>query len=360
MTVPSCQRLLLQTVGFLLYQTSWGNLMVVQGTGMPLYLNNPATVVRNLMSGDTYEEIYLQYHRCVWSEYGNGADGGYDNGCGGDGNENYWYMGRTPCFRANVAYSLYGVPKGESTPNNPCQRKQYINSFFTTNGVETFAESMGIEDYGYATDQCTVYSGGDADGNARRNLANTNNARLYPNYSSYTTYCAADGSFVQGLFQDSSYCTGSADVTTLGEALTEFNTAVDNMVCIPIFTATSNADDQNNEMDVYGLLSYSDPCSPLEYPNSCPDPYAAKKSSDFRPKSQQSLWKQMNWMDHVGWVFLVLSALCFLIPCCNLKDNDEEEHPKRNWCWRRQSNKDGENRGFRQWFRTKILRRRKN
>lgn len=346
---PYSKRLLVQTTGFLLLTQN----VLVLGNETPMYQSNPANIVRNLMNGDTYAEIYLQYHRCVWSEYGNSADD-YDNGCGGDGNGDYWYMGRTPCYRANVAYSLYGVPVGQETPQNPCQRKRYINSFFTTQGVETFAESMGIDDYGDATDQCTIYSGGDGGD------ANTmdNNARLYSGYSSYTTSCAADGSFVQSLFPGA-YCTGSGDVTTLDD-LEEFNTAVGNMECVQVYLAVSNDDGQNNGGDgggdgIYGLLSYSDSCSPMEYPNGCPDPFEAKHSYEFRPKSQQSLWNQMTWMDHVAWVFLLLAALFFLIPCCNFKDEEEEEAP-RYWCFRR--NKNGEKRGFRQWFRTKILRRR--
>jgi hypothetical protein len=370
MSSSSNNRLLsLQTTGFLLLSSS----KMVQGdNGTPMYQGNPGDIVRNLMNGDSYEEIYLKYHQCVWSEYGNSA-GDYDNGCGGDGNENYWYMGRTPCYRANVAYSLYGIPKGQDTPENPCQQNQYINSFFTTHGVETFAESMGIEDYGDATDQCTVYSGGDDNANGDDGNTAVTNARLYPDYSSYTTTCATDGSFVQSLFQGSYCTTGSGEdgVTVLGE-LEEFNSAVENMECVQVY---SSYDDQNNNNNnnnanegegneedggneggsgIYGLLSYSDACSTFEYPNTCPDPFAAKHSYDFMPKSQQSMWNQMTWMDHFGWVFLVLSAVCWLIPCCSFEDDDEDKAPKKRLCLRRGEKK---RQGFRGWFRTKILRR---
>jgi hypothetical protein len=106
-----------------------------------------------------FDRLYVKFHSCAWSPYGNGATG-YNNGCGagksdGDGNadddddddddddeeiEN-WYMGRTQCFRANAAYSLYGVLKGESARG--CNPLTYINSFFTDYGVEVFSSAMG-------------------------------------------------------------------------------------------------------------------------------------------------------------------------------------------------------------------------
>jgi hypothetical protein len=364
MTSSFHNHLLLQTTGFLLFTLS--KVLLVHGAETPLYQSNPADVVRNLMNGDTYEEIYLKYHQCVWSEYGNNADGYDGNGCGGDGNDNYWYMGRTPCYRANVAYSLYGVPKGQKTQHNPCRRKQYINSFFTTHGVETFAGSMGIENYGDATDQCTVYSNGGNNNNGDDGYPAMNNARLYPNYSSYTTTCTADGDFVQSIFQGA-YCTGSADnVTTLGE-LEVLNSAVANMGCVQVWNSSvSYDDDQNNnnnnnnnnddeQYGIYGLLSYSDSCSPLEYPNSCPDPFKAKHSNEFRPKSQQSWWNQLTWMDHVAWVLLLFSGLCFFIPFCSFGE-EEDDSQKKRWCFRKQEKQ--QKQGFRQWFRTKVLRRR--
>jgi hypothetical protein len=98
-----------------------------------------------------FDRLYVKFHSCAWSPYGNGATG-YNNGCGavssdGDGDadddeeiEN-WYMGRTQCFRANAAYSLYGVLKGESARG--CNPLTYINSFFTDYGVEVFSSAMG-------------------------------------------------------------------------------------------------------------------------------------------------------------------------------------------------------------------------
>lgn len=343
---------------------------VVVGSDAPQYEKNAASVVRNLMNGDTYDKIYLKYHRCVWSEYGDGTDDyDGDNGCAGDGNGNYWYMGRTPCYRANVAYSLYGVPKGESVSGSPCNHRHYINTFFTTHGVENFAYSLGI-DPGDATNQCTVKDHGGDDDAGRRDLADSSHYMLYPDYTSYTTSCGADGSFVRSLFQGA-YCSDPSTATKWDE-LQDFNTVMSSMKCMEIYDGAASNDDQaqeqNNNADgasgIYGILSYSESCSPLEYPHGCPDPFGVKESMDYKPMSMQPWWKQMNWMDHVAIIFLILAGLLFLVPCCNFDDDedDTEQTPRKRrrrfprWCFRRRSSS-GEGRGFRYWFRTRVLRR---
>jgi hypothetical protein len=70
------------------------------------------------------------------------------------------------CFRANPAYSLCGVLKGNN--DNGCTSGTYINSFFTNYGVDAFEpvmEAAGVfsEDNAASyTDQC---KDGDDDGN---------------------------------------------------------------------------------------------------------------------------------------------------------------------------------------------------
>ncbi len=317
--------------------------------GTPLYQSSSADVIRNLMNDDTYEEIYLKHHRCVWSEYGNTA-GDYDNGCGGDGNGNLWYMGKTPCYRANVAYSLYGIPKGENTTAKSCTKGTYINSFFSTYGVETFAGALGIN-IGDATDQCTVYSVGDDDSYQGGNLPSDNNVGLYSGHTSQTTSCAADGTFVQGLFKGA-YCSSREGVTSL-DTLDDFNSAVDSMECLKIYSSTDGVDMASN------LLLYSESCSKLEYPLACPDPFAVKSSMEYRPKSQLIWWNRIMWMDHVAFVFLLLAALFLIIPCCNLQDDDDSiDKPKKRrfLCLRRRATSERQG-GFRQWFRTRVMRR---
>ncbi len=83
------------------------------------------------------------YYR--WSEFGNGDHDDNDYGCGGDGGDEHWYMGRTQCYRANAAYSLYGVKSGSTAPSDPCSETQYMNSFFTNFGVVGFAYPLVID-----------------------------------------------------------------------------------------------------------------------------------------------------------------------------------------------------------------------
>lgn len=114
-----------------------------------MYWRDSSNVLEDLSK---FDRLYVKFHSCAWSPYGNGATG-YDNGCGagrsdrdGDADDDEeienWYMGRTQCFRANAAYSLYGVLKGESTKG--CNHLTYINSFFTDYGVEVFSSALGF------------------------------------------------------------------------------------------------------------------------------------------------------------------------------------------------------------------------
>lgn len=320
--------------------------------------------MRSIVDGQTYERVYLQYNRCVWSEFGNGAED-YDNGCAGDGNGDAWYMGHTQCYRANVAYSLYAVPYGQAIPENPCQKSNFINSFFTTHGVEYFSNTMGI-DNGDATANCEVYAGGDDDFYANHNVAGENGYMLYPNYSSYTTTCSIDGSFVQGLFKGA-YCSSRDGVNTL-DTLDDFNAIVDDMTCVQVYNAANSGgnyqdDDGNNNGDrqlegddgLAGLLAYSDTCAILEYPLACPDPFGAKAFFEYKPESQKPWWQRMTWMDYVGCVFLFFALLLFLLPGCNFEEEEEDDTPKkkRRWCTRRRGNDKVKRRGIRAWFRRK-------
>jgi hypothetical protein len=67
---------------------------------------------------------------------GGGGDGGGYDVCGANSGENYWYTGRTQCFRANVAFTLYGTLKGQINAriNHKCNRKTFINSVSCTSG----------------------------------------------------------------------------------------------------------------------------------------------------------------------------------------------------------------------------------
>lgn len=275
--------------------------------------------VLSSINGGEYSQIYATYHRCVWSEYGAGCGGG---GEGGD----YWYMGNTECYRANVAYSLYGVKAGEDAPKNPCQKRHYINSFFTSDGVETFGGSLGLASYGDASSACTVSedqqddNGGDNNNNG--DGGSTHNSMLYPNAKSYTTYCKA-GKFVTALF-DGAQCTGTNKELEVLAWLDDLNGEIDNVGCNLVYDATAerrleeeqDGYDGGGREGVWNLLAYSDTCSLLQYPKGCPNLYGAKSSFDMNPRRSSSPIRQMAWYDWLTFVVFVLGCALLGMSCC--------------------------------------------
>ena len=145
----------------------------------PLFHESAQDVLDNLSN---FKALYVKYENCAWAYYGqpyaehkgdhkddDGDDDGYGGedsgaflGCAGqDGGDEYWYMGRKGCFRAQAAYSLYGVPHDGFNAGTKCHKTTYINSFFTTLGVEAFAAPFGI-DTTYGNSYCTAYDSGGA------------------------------------------------------------------------------------------------------------------------------------------------------------------------------------------------------
>jgi hypothetical protein len=299
-----------------------------------------------------------------WSEYGNGADDS-DNGCAGDGNEEHWYMGRTQCYRANVAYTLYGIPKGESEPTHACKAKYFINSFFTTQGIEYFSASAEL-DIGAASSYCAVQESDDDGDNNQDNgdggQSYEHNEVLYPNAQSYTTTCSTSGTFVQSMFQGA-YCSGPH--TKVLNSLDRLNRELEYLDCVEVYSANGEQDvwdfgyydddgtndgddgyyDQGNQGDqdqnegnndarerrmedegadegadnggIYSLLAYSEACSTLEYPLACPDPWGAKKILDYNPmSSNESSWQQISLIDWLALSIFLVALLALMLSCC--------------------------------------------
>lgn len=81
----------------------------------------------------------------------------------GGGGENNWYMGMGECVGTNVAYSLYGILPGDWNvrKSNPCVKRTFINSFFTTDGLRSFAlASNGEIDITNVNQACTSLGNG--------------------------------------------------------------------------------------------------------------------------------------------------------------------------------------------------------
>ncbi|KAG7347278.1 hypothetical protein IV203_015983 [Nitzschia inconspicua] len=113
------------------YRAGMGN----PNVDLKMYWADAHNVLEDLSQFST---LYVQYHHCAWAQNQNHYSGEEE---GGSGDENdYWYVGATPSFAANVAYSLYGSLKGESFTG--CNGDTFINSFTTNSGFEAFASAL--------------------------------------------------------------------------------------------------------------------------------------------------------------------------------------------------------------------------
>jgi hypothetical protein len=192
-------------------------------------------------------------------------------------------MGYTHCFRANAAYSLYGVLKGNK--DNGCTRGTYINSFFTNYGVDAFEpimEAAGVfseDDEDSYTAECQDgdddndgndgggYGGGTSYANKGDNMGST----------SYGMSCNGN-QFVTKKFRGRS-CDGKDEIEVT-DLLESFNEAIEQVQCVQVYSGSNgnNGDDNNNnngddESIASELLSSSKACSLREFPSQCPDPY---------------------------------------------------------------------------------------
>jgi hypothetical protein len=299
----------------------------------------------------------------VWSEFGDGY------GCGDEGNQGgaddeAWYLGRTQCYRANVAYSLYGIrsdDKKRRHPDNICQKRRYfINSFFTNNGLNDFGGTIGLANGDDASSYCTVEENDDNNNNGQNN-ENDNQQRQHgsvinANAHSYTTYCDAHGKFVTAQF-GGAYCSDKSNLVRM-DSLDALNNELDNVGCLLVYSKNQNGDaadeangeenqdaeDENNQNDdqaaaddngegrqlvrnledqnggLASLLVYSNACSLVEYPRGCPDPYGAKKRFDLNASRSNGFWKQFMWLDWVTFACFLLSIILLVMAFCVYKD----------------------------------------
>ena len=290
-----------------------------------MYWKDAINVLQDL---DQFASLHIKYHGCVyvlficclpvpvylvshahcyyrWSKYGARYGSGeyYDfedqdddvgqshessNGCGGDGGEYFWYLGRSQCFRANVAYSLYGILKGESSRSDACRKSTYINSFFTNYGVESFGGPLGL-DVDTANSYCKTSTSGASEYYNADDVSQDddylNDDVQFVNYAAYTSYgtgCVS-GKFVTDKYSGA-FCNGDSYMSTTS-TLDTFNEAIESLGCTQIYSNNQGREleDQNNqdynfgEMDAVTILSFSTACDIRQYPRDCPDPYGKKR-----------------------------------------------------------------------------------
>jgi len=330
-----------------------------------MYWKDSINVLQDL---DQFESLYIKYHGCVWTKYGsrygngqnydeqgaqqqqnydddqadNQEDGNNNNPCGGWGGEYFWYMGRTQCFKANVAYSLYGILKkgSKGSSDDPCSEKTYINSFFTTFGVESFSGPLGL-DTDDANSYCQAEAGQDGDDDGDYSYYQSDDDYLqwddnfsFTNWEAYTSYgtgCSAQGTFVKDQYSGA-FCHGRNYEATL-DTLDSFNQAVESLECTRIYNSNDNGsgDNENNyqgkdyndddatdfefeEMDAVEILSFSKSCSLRQYPHDCPDPYGIKaqyaRATESVTGVKAKAAKAMNITSYVCLAFGCLLWLC--------------------------------------------------
>eukprot|EP00977_Amphora_coffeiformis_P026885 scaffold31414_cov183-Amphora_coffeaeformis.AAC.4 len=254
-----------------------------------------------------------------WSEFNQGEEDG--NGCGYQqaDDEQTWYMGLAPCYRANAAYSLYGVLKGEK--DTGCNAKTYINSFFTTQGVETFTQYMQYAGTAFSAGNDDAYAGGvssvcaaeDSGAGYDDGYGYSHGDNIGAGYSSYTVGCSAGGQYVEKTFAGQ-YCTESTDSKVTNE-LTAFNEDLSQIHCKSIYSSEQQGS-YNQGASPVEVLAVSRSCSVLEYPQACPDPHG--KLIKYERRLEDSTGFVHNKRKErartiVAWMLLVIGLLLVLV-----------------------------------------------
>lgn len=196
------------------YRAGMGN----RNVDLPLYWADAHNVLEDL---DQFSYLYIEYHNCAWAQ--NRAQYGEEESGSGSADENdYWYMGATQDYAANVAFSLYGSLTGDKFSG--CNEDTFINSFTTNQGFEVFAAAIY-----YAGSTATDYS------------------------QSYTSECQGGSGVVCDYtlgFGYASFSTDTCDpsyVTSVTDSMGYMNNAFQGAQCVQIYDAsTASYDNYNN------------------------------------------------------------------------------------------------------------------
>jgi hypothetical protein len=242
-------------------------------------------------------------------------------------------MGSVPSFRANVAYSLYGILKGDT--DSGCNKRTFINSFHTTQGLESFTNAMAGAGL---TDLFEIYDGEDHDDSVNVVTSTCNqddeesadgddgmyNGQKYYQSTSYGLGCSADGERHFAIHTYSgAYCDANAIVSTTDE-LEELNEKLSLSKCIPIYAGGYYSMD-DDEMDYpLDVLATSRACRIHDGSGSCPDPYGLlKKREAALNKATAARYSGPYWTVHrvmmTAWsmiaagIFLTLSAIVWVV-----------------------------------------------
>jgi hypothetical protein len=359
-TMPSTTELLLSSLSLLLVFISSAEAAAADGGVAAIDVTQ-------------YSRLYVKYQNCVWSPYANGCGNNQQQNNQNQQQNSYWYSAFAPCYRANVAYTVYGVKvddTGTYKTGGECNKKgNYIGSYFTTNGVEDFFDMLtqagvgmwksyddngegGNGDNNKGDDgevgDCQVISNNQAGDNGEDNNNNNkqeaaqydytaNNRKMYGETTSAGLGCSNKHKFAVKMYQGA-YCDERAvlDVTdnlgTLNDELEDYAqcvliyaAAVEAVAAAEDDGADADADAENeqgneeeqqqqqqDEINNAGdLLVNSEACNVRLFPQTCPDPHGLLRS-DARAVGQR-LSSQRRSMPIVrqvfSWIFMSLGGL---------------------------------------------------
>jgi hypothetical protein len=239
--------------------------------------------------------VAMKYEGCVWGYAGDRENMGCMADESGDGTT-YWYM-MANCRRAQVAYSVYA-----SSGSTSCNKKDFKETFVTTNGVAEFAYTMGTYGYNSPISSSDVSSLPmcEYDGNG-----------YY-----YGVGCSSSGTFTIDRFSDA-YCTQYYDTY---DKLSNLNSALKSLSKCYYIYSTKTDEDPTYSLATY-VINESTSCSSAEHElcitsefvaNSAS--YASKqKTSSTSTQKRSNLSKLTDKLKYtLGTAFLCGSAIMFV------------------------------------------------
>ena len=268
------------------------------------------------------------------------------------GESDQWYLGQTQCFKANSAFSLYGILKDSSAEQKQgsyCHKGTFINSFFTTAGVETIAQTFGLGSYlqadddggndgfvapSYPSSYCewiTYYS--DDDGGDQQGGGEDQYLSKYTDATSYGTGCL-NKQFVLDQYAGA-LCNPARYNQTL-DTFDSFNGDLESMGCFQIFDGSNYQEEGEGRRKLedeedFDLLSNSRACSVQLYPNECPDPYGLVKKYEQSLNNALTTKTVSRTGSHTAamvttlssWMFLFVGAVLMVASFCVRKNKAE-------------------------------------
>lgn len=206
----------------------------------------------------SFKKLYVKFHSCAWSSQSYKNDDNTNKntmvcGLSTAQNEDYWWMGMQPCTGANVAFSLFGILTSESKflpQQYHCNKARYINSFYTTDGLQTFMDMMGV----YNSSSPYYYN----------DMPSQMGCTINDEGIGISLGCSIHGAFILNEFNGLCYKNNYLSTISVLEGLNQ--ELINRMDCFLIYSSDGSVDYATD------LLSKSSACQ-LGLDQPCPDPY---------------------------------------------------------------------------------------